>query len=58
MEISEISQFRGRFAVGETLNCKREVINSQNLYVVGLRKYDTTVGHALRIISYICTLFF
>ena len=37
--------------VGETLNCEREVKNSPNLYTVGLRKYDTTVGHVLRVIS-------
>ena len=41
--------------VGETLNCEREVKNSQNPYAVGLREYDTTVGH---VISCICTLFF
>ena len=44
--------------IGETLNCEREVKNSQNPYVVGLREYDTTVGHVLRVISCICTLFF
>ena len=44
--------------VGETLNCKREVKNPQHLYAVGLRKYGTTVGHVLHIISCICTLFF
>ena len=31
--------------VGETLNCEYEVKNPQDLYVVGLRKYGTTVGH-------------
>ena len=54
MEISEISRF---VSVGETLNCEREVKSSQNLYAVGLRKYDTTAGHVLRVISCICTLF-
>ena len=54
MEIPEIGRF---VMVGETLNCEREVKNSQNLYAVGLRKYDTTVGHVLRVISCICTLF-
>ena len=54
MEIPEIGWF---VTVGETLNCEREVKNSQNLYAVGLRKYDTTVGHVLRVISCICTLF-
>ena len=46
--------------VGETLtlNCEHEVKNSQNPYAVGLREYDTTVGHVLRVISCICTLFF
>ena len=43
-------------SVGETLNCEREVKISQNLYAVGLREYDTTVGHVLRVISCICTL--
>ena len=44
--------------VGETLNCEREVKNPQNIYAVSLRKYDTTAGHVLRVISCICTLFF
>ena len=44
--------------VGETLNCEREVKNPQNLYLVSLRKYDTTVGHVLLVISCICKLFF
>ena len=44
--------------VSEILNCECEVKNPQNLYAVGLRKYDTTVGHVLRVISCICTLFF
>ena len=44
--------------VGETLNCEREVKNPQNLYAVGLKKYGTTVGHILRVISRSCTLFF
>ena len=43
--------------VGETLNCKREVKNPQNLYMVSLRKYGTTVGHILCVILCICTLF-
>ena len=43
--------------VGETLNCKREVKNPLNLYVVGLRKYGTTVGHVPCVISCIYTLF-
>ena len=47
-----------RSVVGETLNCEREVKNPQDLYVVGLWKYDTTIGHALCVISCICTLFF
>ena len=47
-----------RLVVGETLNCKSEVKNPQDLYVVSLRKYDTTFGHVLRLISCICTLFF
>ena len=54
MEITEISQF---VSVKPGLNCEREVKNSHNLYAVGLRKYDTTVGHVLRVISCICTLF-
>ena len=55
MEIPEIGRF---VSVKPGLNCeRREVKNSQNLYAVGLRKYDTTVGHALRVISCICTLF-
>ena len=44
--------------VGETLNCEREVKNPRNLYTVSLRKYDTTAGHVLRVISCICILFF
>ena len=44
--------------VGKTLNCECEVKNPQNLYAVGLRKYGTTVGHVLRVISCICTLYF
>ena len=40
------------------LNCKRGVKNPQDLYVIDLRKYGTTVGHVLCIISCICTLFF
>ena len=44
--------------VGETLNFECEVKNPQNLYAVSLRKYDTTVGHVLRVISCICMLFF
>ena len=43
--------------VGETLNCEHEVKNPQDLYVVGLWKYGTTVGHVLCVISCICTLF-
>ena len=43
--------------VGETLNCKREVKNPQDLHVIGLRKYGTTVGHVLHVISCICMLF-
>ena len=35
-----------------------QVKNPQNLYAVSLRKYDTTVGHVLCVISCICTLFF
>ena len=56
MEIPEIGGF---VSVKPGLNCEREreVKNSQNLYAVGLRKYDTTVGRALRVISCICTLF-
>ena len=42
--------------VGKTLNCKHEVKNPQNLYAVSLRKYDTTVGQVLRVISCIYTL--
>ena len=41
----------------ETLNCEREVKNPQNLYAVSVRKYGTTVGHVLCVISYICMLF-
>ena len=37
--------------VSETLNCEREVKNPQNIYAVGLRKYGTTVGHILHVIS-------
>ena len=44
--------------VSETLNCKCEVKNPQNLYAVSLRKYSTTVGLILHAISCICTLFF
>ena len=44
--------------VDETLNCKHEVKNPQDLYAVGLWKYGTTIGHVLRVISCICTLFF
>ena len=48
-----------RSVVGETLNCEREVItNPQYLYAVDLWKYGTTIGHVLRVISCICTLFF
>ena len=43
--------------VGETLNCKHEVKNPQDLYAVGLRKYGTTASHVLCVISCICTLF-
>ena len=56
MEISGILFITVR--VGETLNCECEVKNPQNLYAVSLRKYDTTVGHVLCVISCICTLFF
>ena len=31
--------------IGETMNCKCEVKNPQDLYVAGLRKYGITVGH-------------
>ena len=44
--------------VNETLNCKREVKNPQDLYMVGLWKYGITIGHVLRVISCICMLFF
>ena len=44
--------------VDETLNCEREVKNPQDLYMVGLWKYGTTIGHVLRVISCICMLFF
>ena len=44
--------------VCETLNCKREVKNPQDLYVVGLWKDGTTIGHVLHVISCICKLFF
>ena len=44
--------------VGEILNCALKVKNPHNLYVVSLRKHGTTVGHILRVISCICTLFF
>ena len=37
--------------VSETLNCKHEIRNSQDLYALGLRKYGTTVGHVLCVIS-------
>ena len=54
MEIPEIGWF---VLVKLALNCEREVKNSPNPYAVGLRKYHTTVGHVLRVISYICMLF-
>ena len=38
-------------SVGSTLNCEREVKISQNFYAVGLRKYDTTLGHVLGYVS-------
>ena len=43
----------------ETLNCERhnEVKNPQDLYAVSLRKYGTTVGHILHVISCTCMLF-
>ena len=41
----------------ETMNCECVVKNPQDLYSVGLRKYGTTVGHVLCVISCICTLF-
>ena len=44
--------------VGETLNCEREVKNPQVYYADSLRKYGTSVGHVLHVISCICTLFF
>ena len=47
-----------RLLVPETLNCEGEVKNPQDYYVVGLRKYGTTVGHVLHVISCICMLFF
>ena len=48
-----------RSVVGETLNCEREVkTNPQDLYVVGLWKYGTAIGHVQHVISCICTLFF
>ena len=47
-----------RLVVAETLNYESEVKNPQDLYTVSLRKYGTTVGHVLRLISCICTLFF
>ena len=47
-----------RSVVGETLNCKREINNLQDLYVVDLWKYGTVVSPVLRVISCICTLFF
>ena len=43
--------------VGETLNCERKARNSQDPYMVCLRKDDTTVGHVPCVISCICTLF-
>ena len=43
----DIWNFVGSVHVGETLNCKCEVKNPQNLYAVGLRKYGTMVGHVL-----------
>ena len=42
----------------EILNCKGEVKNPQDYYVVGLRKYGTTVGHVLCVILCTCMLFF
>ena len=39
-------------------NCEREVKNSQNLYTVGLWKYDTTIGHVLCVISCISARYF
>ena len=44
-------------AVSETLNCECEIKNPQDLYAVGLRKYGTTVGHVLRVISCFSMLF-
>ena len=43
--------------IGETLNHEHEVKNPQDLYVVGLKKYGTTVGHVLCVISCICMFF-
>ena len=41
--------------VDETLNCKCEIKNPQDLYAIGL---CTTTGYVLCVISCICTLFF
>ena len=46
-----------RSVVGAS-NCEREVKNPQDLYVVSLWKYGTTIGYVLSVISCICTLFF
>ena len=40
---------RVQSVVSETLNCEREF---KDLYMVGLRKYGTTVGHVLRVIIF------
>ena len=44
-------------AVSEILNCECEIKNPQDLYAVSLRKYGTTVGHVLRVISCISMFF-
>ena len=56
MEISRI--LFGWFVSVKPWNCKCEVKNPQDLDAVGLRKYGSTVGHVLHVISCICTLFF
>ena len=43
--------------VGEMLNCERENRNPQGPYAVDVKEVGITVGHVLRVILCICTLF-
>jgi len=43
--------------IGEELRCKREPGNWNDTHAVVVMKVDTIVGHVLRVISPICSIF-